>query len=81
MLEGQIEMEKEKVTLMTSQLEEGSKRELAAALEENGHLVTELNKLRNDLQQQVRIIRERQRKRDDGCHKYGCSITMYHLNL
>ena len=38
---------------MTSQLEEGSKRELAAALEENGHLMTELNQLRSDLQQQV----------------------------
>lgn len=50
-------MEKEKTALMTSQLEEGSKRELAAALDENGHLMTELNKLRNDLQQQVRQVR------------------------
>lgn len=50
----QIEREEEKASLVTSQLEEGSKRELAAALEENGHLVTELNQLRSDLQQQVR---------------------------
>ena len=54
MLEEQIEREKEKASLVTSQLEEGSKRELAAALEENGHLMTELNQLRSDLQQQVR---------------------------